>query len=171
MWDRRAAGRSSASPMYQEAFDQDELPWGAVLKLDRAIQTDKNMSGSIKQLRYSREKRGCLGVLSTAGQLQVLETRKEYVEPGLTAELAESPELVEVRTSCDLEYAHFDENHKRKQDLRIVSFDWVNVGSNELQGRVIALRANGDFEILQMPGPTAHHVPEFIPWKAPHHGT
>jgi hypothetical protein len=162
-------GRSTASPMYLESFDQEEIAWGAVLKIDRAVQNDKHTSASIKQLRFSREQRGALGVLSNAGQLQILQTKKEYIEPGSPDDVKGSPELLEVRKSYDLEYPYFDEDHKSKHDHRIVSFDWVNVGGSELQGRVVALRANGDFEILKMPSSTAHHVAQLVPWEPPHH--
>ncbi|EKD19149.1 WD repeat domain-containing protein [Drepanopeziza brunnea f. sp. 'multigermtubi' MB_m1] len=167
VWDRRVSGRSTVSPMYLESFDQEEMPWGAVLKLDRAIQVDKNTF--VKQLRFSREQRGALGVLSTAGQLQILQTKKEYVEPGSANDVRDSPELLEIKKSYDLEYPFFEHNHRRKYEHRIVSFDWLNLGTSELQGRVIALRANGEFEILQMPSSTASQLSQLIPWTPPHH--
>jgi WD repeat-containing protein mio len=167
VWDRRASNRSAASSMYLESFDQEEIPWGAALKLDQAIEVEKNVY--IKQLRYSRERRGALGVLSSAGQLQILQTKREYVEPGSSDDLRSSPALLEVKKSFDLEYPYFDPDHKRKYENRIVSFDWLNLGTSELQARVVALRANGDFEISQMPPDTAGQLSELIPWKPPHH--
>ncbi|CZR54450.1 uncharacterized protein PAC_04334 [Phialocephala subalpina] len=166
VWDRRVSSRSGASPMYLESFDQDEIPWGAVLKLDRAIDIEKDVF--IKQLRYSREQRGVLGVLSTAGQLQILRTKKEFIEPGSPDEVPGSPELLEVRKSYDLEYPYFDPAHKRKHEHRIVSFDWLNLGTTDLSPRVVALRATGEFEILQMPATTANQLSQMIPWKPPH---
>jgi WD repeat-containing protein mio len=166
IWDRRASNRSVASTMYLESFDQEELPWGAALKLDRAIDVEKNIY--IKQLRYSREERGALGVLSSAGQLQILQTKTEYVEPDSSDDLHMSPELLEVKGSYDLEYAFFDPDHKRKYEHRIVSFDWLNLGTSDLRARVVALRANGDFEILQMPTETTCQLSQLIPWKPPH---
>lgn len=165
VWDRRVAGRSSASPMYLESFDSEEVPWGAVLKIDRAIEVEKNVS--IKQLRYSRERQGALGVLSTAGQLQVFQTQKEYIEPGSANDMQGSPELLEVKKSYDLEYPYFDPDHKRRPEDRIVSFDWINIGTSELEARVVALRANGTFEVLQMPSATAGQLSQFIPWRPP----
>ncbi|KAG4424940.1 hypothetical protein IFR04_001911 [Cadophora malorum] len=167
IWDRRVAGRSTASPMYLESIDQEEVPWGAVLKLDRAIEVDKNTY--VKQLRFSREQRGALGVLSTAGQLQILETKKEFIEPGSSNDVPDSPELLEIKKSIDLEYPFFEHNHRRKYEHRIVSFDWLNLGTSELQGRVVALRANGEHEILQMPAATANQLSQLMPWKPPHH--
>ncbi|KAH9222678.1 hypothetical protein DL95DRAFT_325636 [Leptodontidium sp. 2 PMI_412] len=167
IWDRRVAGRSTASPMYLESFDQEEIPWGAVLKLDRAIEVDKTTY--VKQLRFSREQRGALGVLSNAGQLQILQTKKEFFEPGSSNDVPDSPELLEIKKSYDLEYPFFEHNHRRKYEHRIVSFDWLNLGTSDLQGRVVALRANGEFEILQMPAATANQLSQLMPWKPPHH--
>lgn len=166
VWDRRVSNRAAASSMYLESFDQEEIPWGAALKLDRAIDVEKSVY--IKQLRYSREQRGALGVLSSAGQLQILQTKREYVEPGSSDDLRASPQLLEVKKSFDLEFPYFDPDHKRKYEHRIVSFDWLNLGTSELQARVVALRANGDFEILQMPAETAGQLSQLIPWKPPH---
>jgi hypothetical protein len=155
-----------ASPMYLESVDGEEVPWGAALKLDRAIETEKNVY--IRQLRFYREQRGALGVLSGAGQFQVYRTNREYVEPGSVNDIKGSPELLEVKKSSDLEYAYFDQDHKRRIEDRIVSFDWLNLGTSDLSGRVIALRGNGSFEILQMPAPTAGQLSDLIPWKPPH---
>lgn len=166
VWDRRVTSRASASPMYLESIDQEEVPWGAALKLDRAIQSEKNVY--IRQLRYCRDQRGTLGVLSSAGQLQIFQTNKEYVEPGSANDIYGSPELLDVRKSYDLEYPYFDKDHKRRFEDRIVSFDWLNLGTSDLPGRVIALRGNGAFEILQMPAPTAGRLSKLIPWKPPH---
>ena len=73
-----------------------------------------------------------------------------------------------MKGSFDLEYAFFDPGHKRKHEQRIVSFDWLNLGASDLQSRVVALRANGDFEILQMPTERISQLSQLIPWKPPH---
>jgi hypothetical protein len=73
-----------------------------------------------------------------------------------------------VKGSYDLEYAFFDPGHKSKYEHRIVSFDWLNLGVSDLQARVVALRANGEFEILQMPTETTSQLSQLIPWKPPH---
>ena len=166
VWDRRVTSRSAASPMYLESITNDEVPWGAALRLDRAIETEKNVY--IRQLRYCRDQRGTLGVLSSAGQLQVFQTNREYIEPGSKDDIYDSPELLQVQKTHDLEYPDFDEHHKRRFEDRIVGFDWLNLGTSDLPGRTIALRGNGSFEILQMAATTAGQLSKLIPWKPPH---
>lgn len=152
--------------MYLESFDQDEVPWGAVLKLDHAIAAEKNVY--IRQLRYCRDQRGTLGVLSSAGQLQVFQTNMEYMEADSQSAVQGSPELLEVKKSYDLEYRYSDPDHKKKFEDRIVSFDWITLGNTGLPARVIALRANSAFEVMQMPAATAGQLSKLIPWKPPH---
>jgi hypothetical protein len=165
VWDRRVTSRSSASPMYLESIDQEEVPWGAALKLDRVIMTEKSVH--IKQLRYSREQRGSLGVLSSAGQLQILRINKEFIEPDSVNDIRGSPELLEVKKSIDLEYASFDQAHPKRPDERIVSFDWLNLGTSDLDPRVVGLRSNGTFEILLLPAATAGQLSQMVPWQPP----
>jgi hypothetical protein len=152
--------------MYTDSVDEEGIPWGAGLKMDRAIEQEKDVY--IRQLRYCRDQRGMLGFLSSAGQLQVFQTTKEYIEPGSINDVRSSPELLEIKRSYDLQYPYFDPDHKQEFGNRIVSFDWLSLGTSEIPGRVVALRANGNFEILQMPSSTAGLLSNLIPWKPPH---
>ncbi|THV50169.1 hypothetical protein BGAL_0162g00130 [Botrytis galanthina] len=167
VWDRRASTRTTASPMYLDAFDNDGYVWGAALQLKKVISTDKQGS-YIKSLRYCREHRGTLGVLSNAGQLQILKTNKEYYDPGSEDDVKGSPELLQVKKSFDLEYPYVDPDHGRRQEDRIVSFDWLTLGNTDLQPRVVALRASGSFEIMQAPPSSNGQMMDFMPWQPPH---
>jgi len=167
IWDRRASSRGAASQMYLEAIDQEDLPWGAALKLNKVIKADKG-NAHIRSLRYYREQRGMLAVLSSSGQLQVLRVNKEFVEPNSFNDIRGTPEFLEVRRSYDLEYPYFDQDRKIRFEDRIVSFDWLTLGTSELTPRLVALRANGNFEILQTPTSTVGHLSKFIPWQPPH---
>lgn len=167
VWDRRTSNRATSSPMYLHAVDNEAYVWGAALQLKNVISTDK--AGSyIKSLRYCREQRGTLGVLSNTGQLQILKTNKEYYDPGSEDDVKGSPELLQVKKSFDLEYPYFDPDRGRKQEDRIVSFDWLTLGTTGLQPRVVALRASGSFEIMQSPPSTSSQMMNFLPWQAPH---
>ncbi len=171
IWDRRASSRSVAAPYYHDAAVVDDTPWGCALRLDRAmeLESDPALSDSknsfIRSLRYCRDHRGQLGVLSRAGQLKIFDTRTEnsYVE----VEDEGSPSLLHVRRSNEMDTQYSSPN--RKND-RIVSFDWVTMGSPILRPRLLVLRANGAFEILEMPSFTASYAYKLIPWTAPYRG-
>lgn len=170
MWDRRATSRAVASPAYLEAIDNDELPWGCSLKVEQGTNTDMELlkndkSSVIRSLRFNRDHRGHLAVLSRSGQLKVIETRKGFVRAD--SERHESPECLETRMSTEFDMAYT--NLDRKDD-RIVSFDWITLNSPVLNPRAVVLRANGAFEIIEKPNYTAEHVYKMVPWQSPYRG-
>ncbi|KAF7563784.1 hypothetical protein G7046_g321 [Stylonectria norvegica] len=171
IWDRRATSRPVASHPYLQAVDEEELPWGGALRLDRVIETDSDpflaegKHSIIRSLRYCREHRGMLAVLSRTGQLRVLKTNKETVSSDSTEQ--SGPELIQVQKSYEMDVSYVETS--RKND-RIVAFDWVTVGSPVLRPRMVVLRANGSFDILEMPSDTSDHVFKLVPWQTPHRG-
>lgn len=168
IWDRRATSRPVASHSYREAIEEENLPWGGALQLESVIHMDSNPTDMdlkhsfIRTLRYCRDQRGLLGVLARTGQLKVLNTLKES-EP----DPAGGPELLHVHRSHDMDVSFA--NSLRRND-RIVSFDWATLGSSTLRPRLVALRSNGAFEILEMPSATSCHLFNLIPWKVHHRG-
>lgn len=166
IWDRRATSRLSSPHFYLDAVDNDEVPWGAALKLDRAISVKPEQFADkhslIRSLRFCRDHRGLLAVLSRTGQLNVIDTNKEFSTTEV--EYEGSPELLQARRSyeLDLDYS----NHEKKND-RIVSFDWVTLDSPTLTPRALVLRANGVFDILEKPSYTSEHMYKMIPWQTP----
>ncbi|KAJ0369620.1 hypothetical protein COL154_001977 [Colletotrichum chrysophilum] len=171
IWDRRATSRPVASHSYLGAVDEDELPWGGALRLDRVVDSDDDPSLSeskhsiVRSLRYCRDHRGLLAVLSRTGQLKVLKTNKELTPPDMSLE--GSPELLEVHKSYDMDVQYGDSG---KKNDRIVSFDWVTLDSAVLQPRLVVLRANGTFEILEQPSYTSDYLYKLTPWQPPHRG-
>ncbi|KOS17197.1 SEH-associated protein 4 [Escovopsis weberi] len=171
IWDRRASTRAVGS-YYTQAVEQDELPWGGALRLDRVVETEHDPSMAeekhslIRSLRYCRDHRGFLAVLSRNGQLKVLDTKRENPTSDMVPP-QEGPELLQVQRSYEMDVSYQDTS--RKSD-RIVSFDWVTLGSPSLRPRLLVLRANGDFEILEQPSRTADHIFKLVPWQAPHRG-
>jgi len=171
VWDRRAVGRNMSSPHYLDGVDVDDIPYGAALRLDRAmdIESDPSFSDNkysfVRALRYCRDHRGMLAALSRTGQLKIFDTNVEYTQPDMEAE--GSPELLQVRKSNEMDTLYTDPH--RKND-RIVSFDWITMRSPVLRPRVLVLRANGNFDILEKPSFTATYPFKLVPWKAPHRG-
>ncbi|KAK5632003.1 hypothetical protein RRF57_007717 [Xylaria bambusicola] len=170
IWDRRAtSSRHTLSPSYLDAVDTAGLPWGAALNLDTAIDINPGNApdrGSlIRSIRFCRDRRGLLAVLSRTGQLRVLKTTKEFVS--MDHQYEKSPELLEARHSYELDMSFAKGN--RKQD-QIVSFDWVTLNSSTLTPRALVLRASGVYEILEKPSHTSDHIYKMVPWQAPYRG-
>ncbi|KAK9779587.1 putative GATOR complex protein MIO zinc-ribbon like domain-containing protein [Seiridium cardinale] len=169
IWDRRATSRPSSSQAYLDAVDKDNLPWGAALKIDKAIDMDleytEERNSLIRSLRFCRDRRGLLAVLSRTGQLRVIDTQKEFTSQEVEAE--GSPELLQARRSHDLD---LKDSTQDKRNDRIVSFDWVNLESPALTPRALVLRHSGAFGILEVPHHTTDHIYKLVPWQAPYRG-
>ena len=171
IWDRRASTRPVASHSYMQAVEDDDLPWGSALRLDQAIETDHDPSladerhSLIRSLRYCRDQRGLLAVLSRTGQLKVLETQKESPSSSLTPQ--PEPELLHVYQSHELDVSY---RYSSRKNDRIVSFDWVTLGSPDLKPRLLVLRTSGKFDILEQPSSSADHIYKLVPWQTPHRG-
>ena len=171
IWDRRATSRPVCSPSYLQAVDEDDLPWGGALRLDRAIKMEPEESladskhSFVRSLRYCRDQRGLLGVLSRTGQLKTMQITKEAGTHD--ADVESSPHLQEIYRSYEMDVQY--SSPARKND-RIVSFDWVTLGSPVLKPRLLVLRANGAFDILEQPSRTSDSLYKLTTWQPPHRG-
>ncbi|KAG5981296.1 hypothetical protein E4U55_003092 [Claviceps digitariae] len=172
IWDRRATSEPLVSDLYSKAVEDDVVPWGGALQLDKVIDTDSNpfltegKHSLIRSLRFCRDRRGLLATLAPTGQLKVIETKKEIETPGM--EPQKSPELLQVQRSHEMDVSF--RNNSRRIENRIVSFDWVTLPSLALRPRMLVLRANGTFRILELSSTSADHVYKLIPWQSPHRG-
>ncbi|KAI1854558.1 hypothetical protein JX266_000676 [Neoarthrinium moseri] len=157
IWDRRAMSRQLSSQVYVDALDNDHLPWGASLRIDKAIDVRpeqfEDKHSLIRSLRFCRDQRGSLAVLSRTGQLRVIDTQKEFTTSEV--EFEGSPELLQARRSYELDLNHSSQD---KKNDRIVSFDWVTLESPALKPRALVLRANGAFDILEKPTNSTDHI-------------
>ncbi|PHH87962.1 hypothetical protein CDD83_8176 [Cordyceps sp. RAO-2017] len=171
IWDRRVTSRPLASHTYMQAVEEDELPWGGALRLNQVIETNSDLllaegkHSLIRSLRYCRDRRGLLAALSPTGQLKVLETNREVQPSGSVPQ--GGPELLQVQRSHEMDVSYRDSS--RRSD-RIVSFDWMTLGSPVLRPRLLVLRANGNFDVLEQPSRASDYVFNFVPWQPPHRG-
>ncbi|RDA84514.1 hypothetical protein CP532_1504 [Ophiocordyceps camponoti-leonardi (nom. inval.)] len=171
IWDRRVTSRPLASHTYLQAVEEDDLPWGGALRLNKVIETSSDLfltegkHSLIRSLRYCRDRRGLLAALSPTGQLKVLETNRELQPSGTASQGA--PELLQVQRSHEMDVSYRDTS---RRGHRIVSFDWITLGSPVLRPRLLVLRANGSFEVLEQPSRTSDYVFNFVPWQSPHRG-
>jgi hypothetical protein len=105
-------------------------------------------------------------VLSSAGELQVLCTEKEFVEPGSENDMSDTPELLEIRRSYPLQYPYFDDSFGCQHDDRVVSSDWVTLRSPDLLPRLVTRRGNQKLEVMLMPTSMQHLAFDFINFSA-----
>jgi hypothetical protein len=160
IWDRRSASRQTCSQMYLESVDRVEVPFGCVLKINKAISSERN--AYIRSLRFYREKPGHLGVLSSAGELQVYCMQKQYLEPNPENEVDGSPELLQVQKSHPIRYSFFDELSGYHPDERVVSFDWMTLGSTDYQPRIVTRDCRQSLDVRLLPSTTQHLASKLI---------
>jgi hypothetical protein len=157
--------------MYADAVDKGDVPAGGALRLNRAMdmETDPMSMDSkdsfIRSIRFSRNQPGMLAVLSRTGQLKVMSTKREH--PETITDFSDSPQLLEVSKSHELDPRYSDQS--RKND-KIVSFDWITLTSCVPRPRVMVLRANGAFDVLEKPSFTSEYMYKVVPWQAPYRG-
>lgn len=171
VWDRRALSRGVASSSYLAAVDSDDMPLGGALKLDRAMDIERDpqarsaRNSFIRKLVYCRDQKGMLAVLSRTGQLKVFSTQKASTSPDDPE--SDSPQLMQVRRSSEMDNFYSEPDRKSE---RIVSFDWITMPSPSLRPRLLVLRNNGAFEILEVPSATRGYPYKLTPWKTPYRG-
>ena len=157
IWDLRYSlrpqdGEFGASP----GHDYD----GPILELESTFSTAEASSpATLFSLRYSPVQSGCLGVLSSLGQLRIFQTKGGYLPSTPSLEQANHFSSFEdsahshlrqlyVSREYDIEAFH-DRTGKRNQ---IVSFDFTTLVSKRNRACAIILRLDGDVSIRELEG-------------------
>ncbi|ETN45984.1 uncharacterized protein HMPREF1541_00166 [Cyphellophora europaea CBS 101466] len=166
LWDRRMIARTSVTST-SYAIHEGRQPESS-LELSNAIDTPAN----IWSLRFSKSKRGCLGVLSSTGQIKVYELGKDaVVEEYRPVDENESewevqlPQEVFLDRSQDLEKPYTNTSGKKDEKSRVVCFDFTTWQDKHGQPGLITLSGNGEIRTTAtspIPEPTVFHPAGFI---------
>jgi len=157
VWDRRSGPRFSAATLSSGHHSAEQ----AALELKNTIHNNGTNPSNIWSVRFSRTKRGCLGILSSSGQVKVYELTKEYthmmdVEPDIRGDISQAPEQLYTTISHDVQYPYYSRYHGYDTSKRIVSFDFVSLGESFHRHLIVGLRGKDDvriFELSQRPPP------------------
>ncbi|KAE8391889.1 WD40 repeat-like protein [Aspergillus alliaceus] len=157
IWDRRVGSRYTTPPV-GPANTLETGQAGPALEF-KNVTTSKS---SIWSLRFSRTKRGCLGVLSNTGHFKTYDVVKEYLSEEYRTSVDETlgqgssknyPEQIYTKYVRDV-YSPF--NHPSRgyeESERVVSFDFLNMSpSNE--PTAITLSGNGRVNIITTKPPS-----------------
>ncbi|KAI9791661.1 MAG: hypothetical protein M1833_001481 [Piccolia ochrophora] len=155
VWDRRVTTRSSAASLSSSNLDAYQA--GAVLELRNFLDvSDHAGQQSIWSVRYSKSRRGCLGILSNQGQLTVYETARErftatsFEDPQNSTSGSKASEPLRTKTSFTVQHACFNKDHAHSDRQRVVSFDFMNSGGHLDGYRVLAYRSHGAVEVFDI---------------------
>lgn len=158
LWDRRMSARTSALGSFAGMATISSGP-EASLELNRPIEE----SGMIWGMRFSKTKRGHLGVLSSTGHLRVYDFEREHLTPsdridrdnrwGVSWEHTQ-PQKIYLSRSQDIERADHTHSDPSGERARIVSFDFTANSVRSSEPEIMALTGDGTFKVLSsMPTP------------------
>jgi WD repeat-containing protein mio len=169
LWDRRMMARGNITSSGYSSHDGKQPE--ASLELKNAI-----AGGNIWSLRFSKSKRGSLGVLSSTGQLRVYDLCKDsVVEEYKALDEGESEWETQYPQEIFLDRAHDIEKPVEQkstsstssgtQAVRVVSFDFTT--SSNAQGQPVLITLNGQGGVgttstAAQPEPTSFHSSGFI---------
>ncbi|KAL4775629.1 WD40-repeat-containing domain protein [Aspergillus nidulans var. acristatus] len=153
VWDRRVGARLSAAatPGLETGQMEPALEFKNVIAPKSAIWS----------LRFSRTKRGCLGVLSSNGHLKTYNIVKEYVVEEYRSPIDRTlgqnsvsnyPEQIYTKSVRDVfsPYDHPSRGYEASQ--RVVSFDFLNMSSSN-EPSVLTLSADDQVKIVTVKPP------------------
>lgn len=159
IWDRRCGQRTVSGSVASSAGSESGQE--AALELRNVLGP---AGGDIWNQRFSRTKRGCLGVLSSTGAYKTFRIAKEFMSDASKANIEQHmapgatdsyPEPIYTKRSRDVEYPHNHSTYGRGELGRMVSFDFMNFSDNFNEPSIISLRASGDVTIVRMQPPPA----------------
>lgn len=156
IWDRRVGYRYTSPPLGPVSLDQSQS--GAALELNNIIDS----KATIWSMRFSRTKRGCLGVLSNTGHFKTYDIAKEYISDEYRSSMDETlgpgslknyPEQIYTKYVRDLCKPYNHPSRGCNECERVVSFDWLNMSASKGPSS-ITLAGNGQVAIANVLPPS-----------------
>lgn len=156
IWDRRVGSRLASTAGGPTHTPETGQP-GPALEF-KGVFAPKS---SIWSLRFSRTKRGCLGVLSNTGHFKTYDIAKEYLSDEYRSSVDETlgqgsfenyPEPIYTKYVRDISSPFNHPSRGCNETDRIVSFDFLNISpSNE--SNAITLSGNGNVGMASLKPP------------------
>ncbi|GAB1204722.1 hypothetical protein APSETT445_003385 [Aspergillus pseudonomiae] len=157
IWDRRVGSRYT-TPGVGPANTLETGQPGPALEFKNVVAP----KSTIWSLRFSRTKRGCLGVLANTGHFKTYDVVKEYLSEEYRSSVDETlgqgssknyPEQIYTKYVRDVSSPFNHPSRGYPESERIVSFDFLNMSpSNE--PTALTLSANGQVNIITTKPPS-----------------
>jgi len=151
VWDRRSSPRFSAATLSSGHNSAEQ----AALELKNPISNNGTNASNIWSVRFSKTKRGCLGILSSSGQVKLYELTKEFTHPmelesNIRSDISQAPEQLYTTISHDVQYPYYSRYHGYDTSTRVVSFDFVTLGDSFHRHLIVGLRGKDDVRIFEL---------------------
>ncbi len=161
VWDRRMITRITTPHMTFQHNDnrQPEVS----LELKNAVQS----SGAIWSLRFSKAQRGCLGALSSTGNLRVHDLGKDFSESYQTEQNGgldpswetSQPQDIYLDRTQDVAKQYSDPSAPMNEKSRIISFDFFTSTTKTRQSKILVLDGRGQVKValpVRLPSQACH---------------
>jgi WD repeat-containing protein mio len=157
IWDHRAGSRP---PVTQTGFFSVSSGESNLLRASLELKSAAEATGSIWSLRFSNTRRGCLGMLTSAGHFKTYDIGKEFQlqdsSSGLDGKREKDqayngPEDLYVNGIQNLQHAYGHPKEGRPEAERIVSFDFMNLGGTWNEPKALTLTGVGCINELSIP--------------------
>lgn len=159
VWDRRSGPRLTAAHLGSGA--RSDVQDGSVLELRNVIDSTGSVPSVIWSLRYSKSRRGCLGVLASTGQYKVFDIAKQYMsgEENTKTEhfqknggSEQDIDQIYVKSIHQAAYPYYDRRYGSEEHKRIVSFDFTNLAGLKCTPCAITLCGDKSIGICELRG-------------------
>lgn len=169
LWDRRMSARMTTPISFANTNTSSAGP-EVSLELKRPVEAP----GAIWSLRFSKTKRGYLGVLSSTGHLRVYDIEREHLTTSDRIDRDNrwgagwdtvQPQRIYLSRSQDIEQAYHVYPEPRDERARVVSFDFTSKTTRSSEPEIMALTGDGTFKVLSSkptPEPTAFSSMDFF---------
>ncbi|PGH11595.1 hypothetical protein AJ80_07065 [Polytolypa hystricis UAMH7299] len=154
IWDRRSGSKYSSAAVASTSVDSGQL--SAALEFRNVVDS----KSSIWSLRFSRTKRGCLGMLSSKGTFKAYDIAKDYVSDENRASLDQTLGQDSAKTYAEQIYTKGVRDfrdplatakmQKKDNSRKVASFDFLNFSSSN-EPSAVTLLANKSVAILSLP--------------------
>ncbi|OAP57533.1 hypothetical protein AYL99_08271 [Fonsecaea erecta] len=153
VWDRRMISRVNTPHMgfVGGSHSENRQP-----ELSLELKSVVESPGTIWSVRFSKAERGCLGVLSSTGQLKVYNLGKEFASETYKIENdgghdlsweTSAPQEIFLNRAQDLEKQYATPSAARDEKSRVVSFDFTTTTTKMRQSRMLVLDGRGQVKI------------------------
>ncbi|KAF1816444.1 ubiquitin-protein ligase-like protein E3 [Eremomyces bilateralis CBS 781.70] len=167
VWDRRFASRAGPStPSSSE-------PPGPLLEIRNAIDTSQHRP-SIWSLRFCGVRPGCFGILSSAGEIKVIEIARFNAASGGRNSGYGSVEGSVTKPQYHASFTHnvtwpwYDMHRGQPENNHVMAYDFMSVGPTKNQS-VIALRSSREVEMIEIPSAQPEvglsNLDDLLVWK------
>lgn len=137
VWDRRSGTGENSNLGYTSS--SQTATGHAVLELKKIT----DAQGMIWSLRFSKTKRGCLGMMASTGHLKVFDMIKDDVSDSAT-------EMLYVNQVQEIHRPHYDANYGRGEKERVVCFDFMNEDAPNGEPQMLAGSADGKLSTIAL---------------------